>query len=383
MDRTFILTFTNHIRYEIKRCTHIFDVSNPDLRDCIITKRVFCLLDNGVEHHTGALDRYFQVNNIEAHYYYLTPSEEKKNLESIREFASFCFDQKISRLDSIIGFGGGIICDLAGLSANLIRRGTPCIKIPTTLLGIIDASIGVKTGINYHQCKNSLGTYSPPKAVLIDLIFLKSLAEKEIKNGLVEMIKIISLKDKMVWLLLKESLEQILLKDLNEQVIDLIDNSISFMIEELSSNLFENDLNRIVDFGHEFGHLIETISNYKLSHGQAVGIGMMMSNIIALNKGLMICEDFEDFKAVFLNVKFPCWHESLSAEKLYAKIDSITRHKGDVFSIVALKEIGHPIFIHDIAFADLKTVEDILIDMQAKSVTYHDTSITETLLNRI
>ncbi|WP_081674999.1 3-dehydroquinate synthase family protein [Daejeonella oryzae] len=356
----FTMSVENSIQYEVRRISNLYKLDNPILADYIKTRKAFCIIDSNLHHYVRQLEDYFIAHHIEAYYFYLTITEHEKNIKSIMDFSSFCFKHQISRRDTIIAFGGGIICDLGGLCANLLRRGTPCIKIPTTLLGIIDASVGVKNGINFAGSKNSIGTYCPPEAVLIDLSFLQSLSKKEIKSGLVEMIKIIALKDIDTWNLLKRNMSKFLNKDFDSQAIELIDRSIAFMLSELRSNLFEDNLNRIVDYGHEFGHLIEIITNHELSHGEAVGIGMLLSNHIAFKKGLMDQSDYEDFQLIYDKLQLPSWHNLLTSQKLYDQKDFISRHKGGNFNIVALQKIGSPIFINQLSLDDIEYAVNIL-----------------------
>lgn len=354
MDQVFKMSFESLLTYDVKRISNVFAANNPALADYIQTKKAFCIIDQKLLDYTPALKYYFQKNNIDAHYYYVDASEKSKSIESIMDFTAFCLHHKIGRRDSVVAFGGGIVCDLGGMSASLLRRGIPCIKIPTTLLGIIDAAIGIKNGVNYANGKNSLGTFCPPKAVLIDLSFLATLPEKEMKNGLVEMIKIFALKDKDTWDLLKRNIDKFIDKDFDNEVIELIDRSIAFMMDDLSTNLLETELERVVDYGHEFGHLIEIVSDFELSHGEAVAIGMQLSNCLAYRQGAIDIQHYEDVSGVIDKLELPHWHESLSPQILYDKIDIIAGHKGGNFSIVALQEIGNPYFIKSINFADLE-----------------------------
>ncbi|PRY55513.1 3-dehydroquinate synthase [Arcticibacter pallidicorallinus] len=354
MDRVFKISLENTLTYEIKRVTNIFDENNPALGNHIKTHKAYCLIDRKLINEYLAAKAYFSRNGIEAYHFLIDASEKSKDLQTVIDFTSFCFKNGIGRRDSIIAIGGGIVCDLAGMSANLIRRGTPCIKIPTTLLGIIDASVGVKNGINYAGCKNSLGTFYLPDVVFIDLDFLDTLPLCEIKNGLIEMIKIISLKDNDSWHLLKRNIHNFLLKKIDADVIELIDRSIYFMLEELRDNLFEENLYRVVDYGHEFGHLIEVLTNFEISHGEAVGIGMRLSNNLAYVQGLMDKSHYEDFVSVLDSLNMPSWHSALTCQQLFDKKEVVTKHKGGNFSIVALRKIGDPFFLSDFSFSEFE-----------------------------
>jgi len=369
MDRLFKMSFDHLLTYEIKRVSNLLDENNHLLASHIKTRKVFCLVDKNLQGQISTLQNYFQFHSITAHCFIQDASENKKDIQSIVDFTSFCFENHISRRDPIIAFGGGIICDVGGMAASLLRRGAPCIKIPTSLLAIVDAAVGIKNGINYADCKNSLGTFYPPAVVLIDLLFLDTLPQKEIKNGIVEMIKIISLKDRSTWNALQDTIDKLLKRNFDAQVIEVIDVSIAFMLEELSSNLLEENLERIVDYGHEFGHLIEIMANFELSHGEAVGIGMALSNNLAYKLGLMDSEHHEDFLNVFRKLNFPFWHKSLSCKKLYDEREKISRHKGGTLSIVALQKIGCPLFIRDFTFTEFEYACQVLKNLELSSAS--------------
>jgi len=357
------------INYDIRIITDLFNTQNEFLNNHIINKRAFCIVDLNVSKlYKEKWENYFLHYNIQAYCYTVESSEKIKNISTVTDFINFCFGLNISRKDSIICIGGGIVCDIGGFSASLIRRGTPCIKIPTTLIGIIDASIGVKNGVNFSNIKNSIGGYSAPSVVFCDLFFLKTLSINQIKFGLVEMIKIIALKDVDTWELLKKNVHSFYEVKINDVVIELIRRSILFMIEELRDNLYEQKLERIVDYGHEFGHQIEVITEYQLSHGESVGIGMIISNIIARNNKLITGTAFDDFYTFYSQLNLPLWHKKLNADLLYESKDSIRRHKNGKVSLVSIRKIGQPIFIEDFNYADIQKA--VMFLQESPSLTH-------------
>ncbi len=200
--------------------------------------------------------------------------EEYKNMQTLEDILSSCFEAKLDRKSLLIAFGGGVIGDMTGFAASIYQRGIDFIQIPTTLLSQVDASVGGKTGINNKYGKNLVGTFHQPKAVYIDSSFLKTLPKRELGAGISEIIKMAVCfnKDFFSWL------ENNDLRD--EKNIDI---AIQKSVETK-----EQGLRAALNYGHTFGHVIENLTNYKTYlHGEAVGIGMCMANSLAVKLGFM------------------------------------------------------------------------------------------------
>lgn len=152
----------------------------------------FVVVDQEVYRIYGAqITKYFEANNVNYKILALPTTEENKSMEMVlkilEELNSFSIDR---RTEPVIAIGGGVCLDLVGLAASLYRRRTPYIRVPTTLLSYIDASVGAKTGVNFANCKNKLGAYIPPAAAFLDLSFIKTVPRRHISNGLAEMLKV-------------------------------------------------------------------------------------------------------------------------------------------------------------------------------------------------
>ncbi|MBS0635456.1 MAG: 3-dehydroquinate synthase [Verrucomicrobia bacterium] len=228
----------------------------------------------------------------------------------------------------IVALGGGVVLDVAGFVAATYARGIPLILIPTTLLAMCDASIGGKTAVNTPYGKNLIGSYHMPELVLRDVSFLETLSEEELKNGYVEMIKHAAILDKNYFELLEKrscSLEE------------AIEISVMLKSKVVALDPQESGLRRILNFGHTVGHAIESMSNYTVSHGRAVAIGMLLESQMADSLGFYSAYDrlktiFESYE-IDLSLDFP--------------LDTLYEHmcldkKSDTFvpRIVILEEIG-------------------------------------------
>ena len=202
--------------------------------------------------------------------------ENTKSLASVKQLCGELLNDGYTREDIVIGFGGGMITDLAGFVASIYMRGIPFIAVPTTLLAMTDAAIGGKTGINL-EAKNILGTFHPAEFILLDIEFLKTLPDREFQSGLAETIKHAA------------TLDASLAEDLMADEVDLeamVQKSAQVKINIVESDPKEKSARKVLNFGHTFGHAIEESSKYDLLHGEAVAIGMLFANKVAqkLNK---------------------------------------------------------------------------------------------------
>lgn len=201
--------------------------------------------------------------------------EQSKSMKVTEALCQDLLEEGYTRSDVVVGLGGGMVTDLAGFVASIYMRGLPYIAVPTTLLAMIDAAVGGKTGVNLGA-KNTVGTFYPAEAVLVDRAFLKTLPERELKTGMAELIKYAAVLD--------ASLED----DLMGKKVDyrvLLKKSIAAKVRVCDEDLREDGLRKVLNFGHTFGHAIEYLSRYKLTHGEAISIGMALANRIAQKLG--------------------------------------------------------------------------------------------------
>ena len=341
--------------YEVIMVNNCFDIGNREVLEAVRSKKAFCIVDENVHRILGwKISGYFQALGQELHLFRLDASEKNKTLTNVERFMEFCLGHGMGRRDTVLCIGGGIVCDIGGMAASLIRRGVPCVKIPTTLLGMIDGSIGVKTGVNFSGFKNSIGTFSMPKCVFVDLSLLKTVPVSEIGFGLIEMAKILSLKSRKNWELFIENFEDLINLREHSPLPLLVRNSIRYMLDELESNLYEKNLYRIVDYGHEFGHCIESSTDYQISHAEAVLIGMCLSNSISLARGLMDRDDHDTFWKFASTFDLPRLMSRLSVSLLVESLHQTNLHKDGIF-IVGLAKIAQPIFLKDIRQEELES----------------------------
>ena len=271
----------------------------------------------------------------------LDASEENKSQDSIEAIHNLLLDKGFSRQCVLVGLGGGIICDLCGFAAATYQRGVDFILLPTTLLAQVDASVGGKTAINHAKGKNMIGAFHQPVKVLIDTNFLSTLPEREIKSGMVEMIKhgIIEDQDYFDWL--EENLDQI--TKLEEPIMcEAIKRSVEIKSNIVSQDEKESGVRAILNFGHTFGHGIELIGKYKeYNHGEAVALGILSAaKLSQMTEGLS-SECVERIYSVFskAGIRTTTLTE-IDAEDLYSAMQSDKKKQGKDLNFIVLEKIG-------------------------------------------
>lgn len=241
------------------------------------------------------------LENIEAEEIYITTigdGEEYKNIDSVNSILNTAFNHKLDRNSLFIAFGGGVIGDITGLSAGIFMRGVKFIQIPTTLLSQVDSSVGGKVGINNNYGKNLIGLFNNPQAVYIDNNFLKTLPDREFNSGFAEIIKMAVCFDKDLFKLLQTYNQN--------NLLEIIYKAVSIKAEVVAKDERETSIRAALNYGHTFAHAIEKETNYNtLLHGEAVSIGIIMANTIAIKLNLITKEEFNKIKELLEKFNLP------------------------------------------------------------------------------
>ena len=211
--------------------------------------------------------------------------EQYKTLDWANAIYSALLINSFDRKSALVAVGGGVIGDLTGFAAATFMRGVPLIQVPTTLLAMVDSSVGGKTGVNHAMGKNMIGAFYQPKKVLMDLDVLKSLPQAEFLAGMAEVIKYGVIWDASFFEYLDRKRDKILALD-REALSHIIQRSCEIKAEVVSKDEREGGLRAILNFGHTVGHAIETAENYTMRHGEAVAIGMVYASKLAHKTGL-------------------------------------------------------------------------------------------------
>jgi 3-dehydroquinate synthase len=212
--------------------------------------------------------------------------EEYKSLESAGELYHQLMDFGAERTTTILALGGGVIGDLAGFVAATYMRGVPLVQLPTTLLSQCDSSIGGKTAVNHGHLKNEIGAFYQPKMTVTDIATLKTLPQAELTGGLAEVVKYAVIKDELFLTYLENHLDKI--KALDKDALEtIVVKSAMIKAEIVSRDEKDMGIRNILNFGHTVGHAVEAVTNFQVSHGQAVSIGMAAAAKIAVELDIM------------------------------------------------------------------------------------------------
>jgi 3-dehydroquinate synthase len=252
--------------------------------------KVFVISTEDVWRHQGqALAR--NLEGVPYEVLYLPGGEDRKRLAPAEQVAEQMLQRGGDRSSLVIAFGGGIVNDMGGFIAAIFMRGIPVIQVPTTLLAQVDASIGGKTGVNLASGKNLIGSFHQPLAVLIDPAALETLPEREYRAGLYEIIKAGIIRNAELFAFLEERSAEVLGRE-PAAVDRIIADSVRMKCEVVSGDERENDLRRILNFGHTFGHALEAETEYtRFLHGEAVAWGMRAAVYLAESTGYVSAED--------------------------------------------------------------------------------------------
>lgn len=269
------------------------------------SKRVLIVTDTNVEKlYLQDFILALEKKDFVVSYLVIIAGEKSKNFEVLNKIYNSCIENNLDRKSLIIAFGGGVIGDMAGFEASTYLRGIDFIQVPTTLLAQVDASIGGKTGIDLEIGKNLVGSFYQPKLVWIDPQFLKTLDDREFKNGLAEVIKYgmiyldCDIKESF-WGFLEENIDKILDRNDDDILKKMLFLSAKAKAIVVSKDEKEGDLRKILNFGHTLGHARETYQNYSgLKHGEAVAFGMAFAAYLAVE--MKICEKEVEVKLLKL-----------------------------------------------------------------------------------
>lgn len=255
--------------------------------------RVFVITTHDVWRHQGAtLEQ--GLGGRPHDVLYLPGGEEQKRLAPLEALAEEMVRRGADRSSVLIGFGGGIVNDMAGFLAAIFMRGIGVIQIPTTLLAQVDAAVGGKTGVNLVSGKNLIGSFHQPLAVVIDPAVLETLPEREYRAGLWEIIKAGIIRDSALFAYLAEQRDDVLARQ-PAAVDRIIADSVRIKAEVVSADEKESDLRRILNFGHTFGHALEAETGYRrFLHGEAVAWGMRAAIYLSERTGHVSAEDSVD-----------------------------------------------------------------------------------------
>lgn len=285
-------------------------VANQDL--LAENNSVFIVDEKVYELHPSMLPE--KIESTKVYRYYA--SELTKNNDSLTKIYDFLYEHKVGRDTILYAIGGGITTDLAGFAASTFKRGVRLRLVPTTLLAMVDAAIGGKTGFNYRECKNIIGSFYPAEQIIIDTNFLETLSDEHRQSGMVEIVKMSFLP--------QSQLDTVL--DAKVGLDEIIKTAIRTKMDICSQDLRDKGIRQHLNLGHTFAHILESVSNYKISHGFAVAIGLRAAAIFSRKKLFISDNQFQQIQDKLDRFKLPRTYPKKYVEKIRRDGEAILKH---------------------------------------------------------
>ena len=264
-------------------------------------------------------------------------------------FLADCWDALagagFTRSDAVVGFGGGATTDLAGFVAATWLRGIKVVHVPTTILAMVDAAVGGKTGINTAEGKNLVGAFYPPAGVLCDIDALETLPRWDFVAGLGEIVKCGLVADARVLDLIESNAAPLSqgATSVDEPVlVELIQRAVQWKADVVGEDLKESGLREILNYGHTFGHAIEHVERYQWRHGAAVSVGMVFAAELARLAGKLSDDDVARHRSVLSSLGLPLTYRGDRWDALLGAMRRDKKSRGDLLRFVVLDSLGHP-----------------------------------------
>jgi 3-dehydroquinate synthetase/predicted NBD/HSP70 family sugar kinase len=334
--------------YDVRFLDGFLDASEELLATLLGSRRALLVTTPTVAKlYRPRLDRQLKLLNIPV--LILACNERHKTLDQVKRVIQEAYGQCLDRRGVLISLGGGVCSDIVTVAASLIRRGVQHIRIPTTLVGQIDAGIGIKGAVNFLGKKNYLGSFYPPAAVLINPAFLETLPARHLSFGLAEIIKLALVRDPDLFQLVQQWGSSLINSGFAEprwESRKILSRSVLGMLEELETNIYEDQTyQRLVDFGHTFSPLLEAVSGFHMSHSEAVSVDIAFSCAVSCELGLLQQESRDRILSTLVAARLPVYSSLMTEQLCATAIEEAMRHRGGAINLVLLTGIGRPTFL--------------------------------------
>ena len=346
-------TYDGRVRQRIWQHDDLFASGNRVLKDTmeLTTGRLIMMVDRTVWDLYGEKMRTWADSvDLELDTIVADANEDKKTLATF----TYMLDElkradPLRRSEPILCVGGGVLTDTAGFACACWRRGIPWVRMPTTLLGIVDASVGIKVAINYHR-KNGVGHFFSPSHTFIDRSFLGTVSLPDIRSGVGEIMKAALIHDARLYELMEAHGERLIASRFqeSEEAARVIKYSIDAMLECIGPDLWEEALLRPMDYGHSFSRTLEADERFYLRHGEAVAIDALFSALIAEVKGLFPHEQADALLALYAKLGLPCSIAGITAATYKKARDEIVVHRDGLLRAPLPAGIGECRYVDEI-----------------------------------
>eukprot|EP00171_Calliarthron_tuberculosum_P010896 IDg10896t1 len=375
------------IEYTVEMHDDLLSPANPTLATRFMPpalKRRFCVVDDAVQRLYGArLEAYFLYHGVRLRVVVVDGGEENKRFAAVESICNALCEFGLLRREPIIAIGGGCVLDTVGFAASAYRRGVPYVRVPTTLLALVDASVGAKCGVDWvhpslGSLKNRIGAFYPPTAALLDKHFVASQDRRNIVNGLGEIMKLALVRSDELFSLLEEHGARVIsqrFQGADPAADRIIELSIQIMLEELGPNLWEHQLERCVDYGHTFSKILEMVA--PVLHGEAVNVDGLFCVALALQRGWITRPLAQRIAVTMVALGLPLWHPACTRDALWQGVQDGIEHRHGKLRMPLIKDrIGNYGFVNEITreeiAAGIETAQDLVRLCQKPPAAQHN-----------
>ncbi|KAG8532292.1 uncharacterized protein KY384_003933 [Bacidia gigantensis] len=358
------------ISYDFTFKDEVFNVKNHELADCYKRwGRALAVMDANVYRVYGStIERYFEHYGLTLKVHQTKIGEKAKTIPTFLSIVDSMTEFGIIRKEPVLVVGGGLVTDVAGFACAAYRRNTNFIRVPTTVIGLIDASVSIKVAVNYGNYKNRLGAYHAPMHTFLDFTFLRTLPTAQIRNGFAELIKISTCSHLDTFNLLDRYCEQLIdtgfgrKNGASKEVIEAADKinreGIFEMLKLETPNLHEIGLDRVIAYGHTWSPMHELVPSTPLRHGHAISIDMAYSATLANSRNLLSDKDHRRILSLFSRAGLSMDHPQFDSEILEKGTAAILKTRDGILRAAVPSPLGSCKFINDV---DAKEMNDALV----------------------
>ena len=344
--------------YDVFIGSKIFIELTKKIKTLKLNKNIFFVVDKNVYNlYSELIDSIISSYNGKINILVIEVNERLKSFKTMEKIYKNLLENDYSRDTLLIAIGGGIIGDICGFVAATFSRGIEYVQIPTTLLSMVDSSVGGKTGINFGKTKNIIGAFNQPNFVLIDVDFLQTLSQKELLSGFGEIIKYAYLTNSTFYNYIKKNIEKIFQKN-NYVLKKIITESVQFKGDVVVSDEKEKSNRKILNLGHTFAHAFEVETKYKLTHGEAVIVGIASALFLSNKLGLLTNSKMNKLLELISLVKNEIKIGKLNYEKLVLVMQRDKKNRDGKIKFVLLKDIGNIVLDVEASGTNLKYALD-------------------------
>jgi 3-dehydroquinate synthetase len=335
--------YTVHVVADVLGCPP------QSLRQFVHGRRVMIVTTPTVASLYDGLSNFLADSAASVHFEILAISERDKSMDAVLHLCRAAKAAGMGRHDVMIAVGGGVCSDVVRVAAALLHRGVRHVLLPTTLIGQMDAAIGVKAGLNFGDSKSFLGVFRPPDAVFVEPRFLATLAPVHLRDGMAEVLKLAIVLERSLFDLVEKHAVELVVSGFqrpHDVGLHVLHRSIALTQAELDLDLYEKgSLRRLLDFGHTFSPLIEQLSGFSVSHGRAVMIDICLSAALAVELELLKEADFARILILAQRLQLPAGHPCLDISTAEEAMTIAIRRRAGALNLVLPRGLGDGCFV--------------------------------------